>query len=323
MNWWIKFGCFLTGWNRQILKSCSETSHMKLKRNTSALLILIVLWAFTGYCFADRYINAPWWGCIITSIIFIIIVIQIERQIILTIGTNWGLAVFRFLIASAMAIIGSSIIDQIIFANDIENEKDKIKIELLKKQLPDVSKIINDKIAELKKDIESLVEENQELNKKLSENPVIVTSLRKDLTTTDTSGAIVKKEKAVDQIATESPLKAQVEINNEALTQLRTQLKDSNDEKSKVEENLKKKIDDRKPSFLEELDVMWEIITASNLTLFFYLTILLFLMFLELFVVVAKISDKKCDYELIMEHQLNVREESLKELVQKGIKKKE
>ena len=27
MKWWIKFGCFLTGWNSNILSQCSEARH--------------------------------------------------------------------------------------------------------------------------------------------------------------------------------------------------------------------------------------------------------------------------------------------------------
>ena len=56
MKWWIKFGCFLTGWNSSILSQCSEASFKHLKKYTAALLILIIIWVFTGYCFAERYV---------------------------------------------------------------------------------------------------------------------------------------------------------------------------------------------------------------------------------------------------------------------------
>ncbi|OAV66826.1 hypothetical protein Barb6XT_01748 [Bacteroidales bacterium Barb6XT] len=46
-------------------------------------------------------------------------------------------------------------------------------------------------------------------------------------------------------------------------------------------------------------------------------------MLLELFVLFGKIGDKKCDYELIVEHQLNTKKIALEELAQKGIKKTE
>ena len=73
MSPWIKFGCIITGWNSKILANCTESSYKALKKYTSSMLILMILWAFTGYCFADRYVGAPWWGCVIVSIIFVVI----------------------------------------------------------------------------------------------------------------------------------------------------------------------------------------------------------------------------------------------------------
>ena len=97
MNWWLNLGCFLTGWNRHILSQCSEASYKHLKKYTSALLILIVLWGFTGFCFAQRYVHAPLWGCVLSALFFIIIVVQIERQIILTVGSNKWVQSFVYL----------------------------------------------------------------------------------------------------------------------------------------------------------------------------------------------------------------------------------
>ena len=53
----------------------------------------------------------------------IIIVIQIERQIILSVGKNVLVPVFRIILGIVMAIIGSVIIDQIIFREDVEKGK--------------------------------------------------------------------------------------------------------------------------------------------------------------------------------------------------------
>jgi hypothetical protein len=35
-NWWLKFGCFLTGYNYNILDASSEISAKAVKRYTSA-----------------------------------------------------------------------------------------------------------------------------------------------------------------------------------------------------------------------------------------------------------------------------------------------
>ena len=78
MNWWTKLGCKLTGWSSNVLEQCSEASKCQLSKYTSALLILILIWGVTGFCFAQRYIGLPWWACGFISLFFITIVIMIH-----------------------------------------------------------------------------------------------------------------------------------------------------------------------------------------------------------------------------------------------------
>lgn len=70
MSLWNKFGCLLTGWSYSTLKQCSEASRCQLSKYTSALMILILIWSVTGFCFAQRYIGLPVWGCAIVSLFF-------------------------------------------------------------------------------------------------------------------------------------------------------------------------------------------------------------------------------------------------------------
>lgn len=118
-DWWIKLGCFLTGWNYDILKNCTEASRKKLKKYTSAILILIIIWSFVGFSFAQNYLQAGTIKSVCIAVIFVIIVIQIERQIILNMGKNGWSNTARIIIAIIMALLGSVILDQIIFKDDI------------------------------------------------------------------------------------------------------------------------------------------------------------------------------------------------------------
>ena len=94
MNWWIKLGCKLTGWNSSVLSQCSEASKSQLNKYASALLILMIVWSITGFCFAQRYIGLPIWGSALVAIVFVTIVIMIERQILLAIHPTKMLASF-------------------------------------------------------------------------------------------------------------------------------------------------------------------------------------------------------------------------------------
>lgn len=319
MSWWTKFGCFLTGWNSRILAGCSEASYKHLKKYTSALLILILLWAFTGYCFAERYIGAPWWGCALMAIIFVVIIIQIERQIILTVGSNKWLSSFRVFIAIIMALLGSSIIDQIIFGDDIDKKMIEIRDRQVAEQLPMRLKVIDMKLFELQANIDSLDKVNMALNEEIVKNPTI--------TTISTSTTYLQElqpdgsHKEVPQTTVlktpvQNPRIVQVETNNENLKRLRQQQEDFTLKKMDAEKDLRKELGEH-TGFLEELNAMLEIVTTRKEALLFYLVIFAFLISLELFVVTSKLGDKKCDYDLIVEHQLKMKMSALDELAKK------
>lgn len=317
MKWWIKFGCFLTGWNSSILLQCSEASFKHLKKYTAALLILIILWGFTGYCFAERYVGAPWWGCAISSIIFVIIVIQIERQIILTVGTNKWNAIFRLFIAVIMAILGSSIIDQIIFGADINRKMVEITDRQVVEQLPMRLKVIDSKLLELQTQIDSLDKINNILNEEIVKVPVIKTVSSTTTYTKELQEDGSYKDIPQTTISTTpmvNPRVKQVETNNKNLERLRIQQDEYTQSKLNVEKDLRAELASN-TGFLSELRAMIEILSTRLEALVFYIIIFAFLISLELFVVTSKLGDKKCDYDIIVEHQLNVKIQALEELV--------
>src|SRR5687768_5264852 len=135
-RWWVKFGCFLTGYNYTIVRNSSEVTAKAVKRYTSAMIIVCIIWSFIGYVFTDRYLHGGRNGSIIGALVMIVIIVQIERQIILSINPSKLLYISRALIATMMAIIGAIIIDQIIFKEDIELEKITSIEERVKKALP-------------------------------------------------------------------------------------------------------------------------------------------------------------------------------------------
>ena len=126
-------GCFLIGWDKNILNECGEASYRQCRKLLSAICIMMILWGTIGYCFADRYVNIN--SCILkicVSIAFMFIVLCVERVIILTVGKARLMSVMRVLLALCMAVLGSCIFDQIIFSNDIqqtikEHREDVIK----------------------------------------------------------------------------------------------------------------------------------------------------------------------------------------------------
>lgn len=316
-NLWTRIGCLLTGWNYQILESCTESSRKQLKKYTSAILILIILWAFIGYSFAERYVLAPWWGCLITSIIFVFIIIQIERQIILTVGKNRTLAIFRLVIAIIMAIIGSAILDQIIFKDDIEKKMIEIVDKQVNEQLPNRLLVIDSKLQEIQTDVDSLDKKNIELYQEINKRPTLntISSSTTYLKVQQPDGSFrTEPQHSFSSTPIANPKIKEAEINNQHLESLRKLQEDYTQRKMDAENLLRNELKS-KQGFLEELNAVIEILKESVVALIFYLILFGFLMSLELFVVASKLGDKKCDYDLVIEHQLDQKRKTLNELV--------
>ena len=317
MSLWLRLGCFLTGWNSKILAQCSEASYKHLKKYTAALLILMILWGFTGFCFAQRYVHAPLWGCVLSSLIFITIIVQIERQIILTVGNNKVGVIFRLFIAIIMAFLGSAILDQVIFGEDIKRKMVEITDKQVTELLPVRLKVIDEKLEELQQNIDSLDRMNLKLNNEIAKNPTT-----KTVSTSTTYKNVLQEdgtykkipETTVSTSPVANPRIKQVETNNLNLERLRKQQDEYTIKKMEVENDLRKELSTN-IGFLEELHAMLELLKTRTEALIFYSIIFLFLVSLELFIVFSKMGDKKCDYDMIVEHQLNVKASALGELV--------
>ncbi|MDR0559777.1 MAG: DUF4407 domain-containing protein [Prevotellaceae bacterium] len=320
-NLWINLGCFLTGWNTEILNSSTEASYKQLKKYVSALSILIILWSLIGYSFAQRYIHAPWWGCLITAIIFVVIIIQIERQIILTVGTARLMAVFRFIIALIMAVLGSAIIDQIIFKEDIEKKMIEIVDRQVKELLPLRVSEIDHSLQKLQTEIDSLQKRNTILNEDISKTPMFET-----VSSVSTSEKVKTPDGRDSTVHRTTTTKNQIpnlkiverDYGLKRIETVRGQTLKYDSLKWNVEENLRTELKS-KQGFLEELRAMIEIVLTRVEALVFYIVLFLFLMSLELFVVFSKIGDTKCDYDMIVEYQLNQKKKTLDLLSNKKI----
>lgn len=299
MNWWIKFGCKLTGWSSSVLAQCSEASKTQLSKYTSALLILMIVWSITGFCFAQRYIGLPVWGCILVSLVFITIVIMIERQILLALHPTKKLVAFRFVIAIIMAIVGSTIFDQTMFGKDIDKQMAATIEHQTQALTQNRVSNIDSKLLAFQEEKDSLDNVNSELQADINAHPWIV---QKSVTNSQDRLVVNGKIKVVNnpsvttnQVA--NPKQSVVSTNNEKIKQIVLQEMDLNKKRLTVEEDTRKECQ-ANVGFLEELEAMVSIVTTRKVAGAFYLIFFMLLMSLELFVVTSKMGDQECDYEM-------------------------
>lgn len=320
-NWWVRFGCFLTGYNYSIIKNSSEVSSKAVKRYTSAILIVCILWSFIGFTFTDRYLKADLLGSFIGGIIFVLIIIQIERQIILTINPSWLLYLFRGILAMMMAIIGAIIIDQIIFKEDIELEKITSIENRVKKALGPKSKELQFQINSLDSIITNKEIEKNDLVNELTEKPTIrvfstqTVSKTEKITTIGEDGKPNTSEKSSPVLVTTSsnvpnPKISLMDPLVETIKNLRVQKAEKENLLINIRPQLEKEISS-KVGFLDELEVMYVLISKSKIALVVWFIWFFFLMGIELLVLISKTGEKENDYEKTVKHQMELQNRKL------------
>jgi len=316
-NGWIRFGCFLTGYNYALVKSASEASAKTVKRYTSAMVIVSVLWAFIGYVFTERYLKGNTITCLLGSAMMILLIIQIERQILLSISPNKGLYFIRSLIGVLMAIIGSLILDQLIFSQDIDLEKIPYIQEKVQTLLPvatgELRSQINYEIQEIKK----LETERKEDLKEVSEKPffkeVSTQSLPQKVTQfhIDQSGKEISIERlvhshSISTVSIPNPKQSQIPEIDKTLENLNKDKMGKERRLLNIQEDLENRLK-TKSGFLEDLSLLFRIFSRSSLAMGVWVVWFLFLLGLELLVLISKLTDLKTDYDEAIFSQMEMK----------------
>jgi len=307
-------GCFLIGWDKNILKECGEASNRQYRKLLSAICIMMILWGTIGYCFADRYINVE--SCALKvsiAFVFMFIVLCVERVIILTVGKARLMSFMRVLLALCMAVLGSCIFDQIIFRNDIQQEIQEHREAVINETITKRLSIYDSDIQRITQDMDTLSKATIALNEELQKRPVIKgtdVSTQEQIVGVDENGIPKKvKTQTVNTVTLVNPLAEQLKANNEQIQIYSGQLEQLRQDKKVVADTVREEINRRAPGFIEELEATLRVVSKSPVSLVFYIILFCFLTFLELFVLTIKMGENKCDYELIVEHQLSLKKQ--------------
>ena len=314
-------GCFLIGWDKNILNECGEASFRQYRKLLSAICIMMVLWGTIGYCFADRYINIE--SCtlkICISITFMFIVLCVERIIILTVGKARLMSVMRVLLALCMAILGSCVIDQIIFRNDIQQAIQEHREDVIGTTITKRIAIYDGDIQRITQEMDSLSKATIVLNEELQKRPIIKgtnVSTQEQIVGVDENGNPKKvRTQTVNTVTLANPLAEQLKANNDQIQIYSGQLEQLRQDKKEVAENVREEMNQRVPGFIEELEATLKVVSQSKVSLVFYIILFCFLTFLELFVLTIKMGENKCDYELIVENQLSLKKNLMEQTAQ-------
>lgn len=319
-------GCFLIGWNKEILKECGEASHRQYRKLLSAICIMMLLWGTIGFCFADRYINIE--STVLkmgVSLTFMLIVLCVERVIILTVGKARLMTAMRVMLAICMAMLGSCIFDQIIFRNDIQQAIQEHREDVIKETIAKRMSIYESDIQRITYEMDSLSKATIILGEKIQKRPTIkgtnVTTQEQVIMGEDGAPKKVKTQ-SVNTVTMANPLAEQLKANNEQIQIYSNQLEQLRQDKKDIAQTTTEEIKRRAPGFIEELEATLKAVSKSPVSLVFYIILFCFLTFLELFVLTIKMGDSKCDYDLIVENQLNLKKKLMEQTSQSLLMKK-
>lgn len=325
-DFFTKFGCFIIGWNKDILDQCSEASHRQFRKLVSAMCIMIILWATISFCFADRYVNVESvFSKIAISFVFVVIVICIERIIILTVGRAWLMGIMRGVLALCMALLGATIFDQIIFRNDIQDEIQKKREIIISETISQRMSIYESDMNRINSEMDSLRSLIERQSNELQKKPKIKARNESVVTKTDNNqDGQDKTSKTTTTSTTEmlNPLAAQIEQNQEQYKIYLEQMEKLRQDKKDIAQAITKEVSERAPGMIEELEATYKVVTKSRIALVFYAILFVLLISLELFILAIRIFDTKCDYDSLTEHQLNLRTNTLSKVEEQLLSKK-
>jgi len=319
----LKIGCFLSGRNYYLVKQSSEASTKSVKKFLAAILIVSILWGFIGYSFTQRYVQGGTWASLAVAAILVFIVIHIERQIILSVGRNRLARVFRIIIGVVMAIIGSVIIDQMLFNEDIEKKKISNIQEEVNKILPEKTRQLDLEISMLdtvisKKDLErtALIEE---VTRKPFVKSSIVENRYHKIETAGSDGKLTdtlirRPDVTIRDIP--NPKAELIPQADQQIAELRTQKTQKENARLTMRQDLENELKS-KTGFLDELTVLFSILFSHGIALFVWIALFIFFLAIELFVLINKFGEQADDYDELVQRQMKVYKQRLGKLDEK------
>lgn len=314
-NLWLRISCFFTGYNYQIVKNSSELAAKIVKKNMAALIIISLIWGFIGYNFTNRYLHTGTLVSSFVALVMVVVVIQVERQILLSVHKNKVGIIFRIAIGVVMACIGAIIIDQVIFKDDVEKSQiDNVQLAV-NRILPLKSAEVKEQIAQIAKAIEEKENERAAILQDISRNPTISTPTSVGKYEKDSTGRLVLVGREVTYQSLPNPKTELIPRIDQQLTQLRNELARKEDILLNMRNNIENELM-AKTGFLSEIHALFKVVTSSPASIIVWLLIFLFFLFMELFVLINKLSDEDSDYEKTVIYQKDIRIKQLDKLAQ-------
>jgi len=308
---WVKLGCFLTGYSYTLIRNSSETSRKTVKKFLSAIILVGTVWSAVGYLFAERYFEASRLQSVIAGLLMFTLVVQIERQITLTSSLKgWG-KFLRVGLGILMAIIGATVIDQIMFKDDVEKYKRDNADKLIEERIATQRESLNGRIVDVQAVIDDLSRERDILMKEATARPFLNTYQINNTTEKDSSGIMLNQKRDVVTSQVENPKFQLASKKDEQILKREEQKNQLQNSLATLRSDQLDEIMLESDGFLTELEYLIEILRSRWVALAFYLLWFGLLVLIEMLVLITKDGTGSTDYERLIQHQSDINKHAI------------
>jgi len=310
-DFWVKLGCFLSGYSYTLISGSSEASRKVVRKLTSAFLLISFIWFSVGYLLCTRYfVRGNELAGIAAGIAAVVLVINIERTIVLSTKVSALSGGLRFLLAIIVALIGATVIDQVIFESDVEKYKKDHMYEAISPRIQQNKEVIAQNLERLQESRAELVKQKLALDLDFKRNPLkkVLASSSRESGTEGRPGSQTYTYASVPNPSGERADRIQNGIDKIDESMLI--------EARRIDEIAKEKeieyLEDR--GFLQELEILIKVVTENPVALVVYIIWLLLLILIELFVLIIKTLDAGNDYDKLIAQQMRIKMERISRL---------
>jgi len=118
----LKYSCLITGDSYNIVSNESISSQQKIKTYGLIVLIISIVWGLNGFLLSKNFMMLDATQTMGLVSLFILFIIIFEMIIIRMSNVKGAISRLRIILAISSAIVGSIIMDEIIFKNDVASQ---------------------------------------------------------------------------------------------------------------------------------------------------------------------------------------------------------
>ncbi|SFV32602.1 DUF4407 domain-containing protein [Thermoflavifilum thermophilum] len=294
-QFWDLWCCFLTDHRYPIAKEAGPRTMHQIWKYALGVMLVMGLWFFVGYFFSMQYLGLTRGKAIIGGIFMLVVIWFVERMIIHSQIKRFfsRIAIFRTVLAFLMSLVGSVILDQMLFKEDIQQARQKY-IELQIQQLiPYRMQLIDEHIQQLSLQRQQIDSQIQEVTAEVRKHPTIQLPNYTQTVVRDSAGRILQRAHTAQFTAQANPELNRIPMLYRLRSQADSAISALETQKQNVADQIRQELE-HSHGLLTEINAFFYFMfhTEGNRPAFFMWLIVIFVFLLiELLVLTIKILD--------------------------------